>query len=147
MPKWTHELRFIDLMNAPCEQADWPTAESEESAESLCAAHNADIDALEAEIAELRKLVQDYQRHGVIIDDMEDRERDAELAAANATLEKLREVVPSDCVQCTKCPSTLDAYYLGCGEFKCEDCQKDFSLFDLIEKLRAILYPPTENTP
>lgn len=126
MPKWIPEEcgKIVDKTSAFLGRAN-----SDADAAGFCDSHNADIDALGNERAAYAALL---ESHELILD---------ALTASDSTLEKLREVVPTDRVQCTKCPSALDAYYLGCGEFKCEDCKRDFSLFDLINTLRAILYP------
>jgi tRNA(Ile2) C34 agmatinyltransferase TiaS len=102
-----------------------------ESDDKLAAAIDRDerFDCLAAENADLRRELDELSREIVAAH------------FANATLEKLREVVPEGRMQCLKCDSTIDPNYLGCGDWRCEDCERELSQFDIIDAFRDILYP------
>ena len=83
--------------------------EQDREVQRACDAHNADIDALEARIAELES-TDHYQRS---LDEMHLRYNvEANLAAANATLDKLREVVgPDKTISNKTCMEMVDILY------------------------------------
>jgi len=101
--------------------------------DDLCDTHNADCDAYENQIADLE------EERDAAVEFAHTVER--EFAAATATLDRLCDVVPEGRMQCLKCECNADPQYLGGGDWRCEDCERELSHFDVISAIRAILYP------
>lgn len=118
----------------------------------------AERDRLAAENAELRKQVEDWKTgstHEAHYGD--DARRD--LAAANATLDKLRDLLPEGGVWCYACNRAtvpvwgeepyehIDPKYNQMKTtFRCSICKRDTHAKDsCVDTLRAILHPQPEN--